>query len=354
MGWSIMVLTMTDEKRQAIAVKLADMKALQNLVIANEQTLLTGCEDEKIREWLTDMLTADRKNEKVLENVIVQYGYSAEPKPMVQELVSNSAKLMQSHDLSFYEKVSQHEMLKHRLAMFGIEVHKASQVVGSDIEKAISPLHSVNFENRGHQEQLQGILEILSTRELTGEDPKQGVWAGVQDSLAALRGAVSSVTGQSETNADAKVTDIVHMDHSKVKELFKEIESTDDPQRLTEFFSQLYRDLSIHAEAEESTWYPALLKYDDSVATTEQAYREQEQAKSLLTELKQIGTVTPQFKAKIQTLKYAIQDHVDHEERELFAKLRDHMSEAQLVELGKEFQLTKKRLQDTFAMNKAL
>jgi hemerythrin superfamily protein len=345
-----MVSIMTDEKRQAIAVKLADMKALQNLVIANEQILIAACEDEEIRGWLSDMLTADQRNIKVLENVIVQYGHSTEPKQTVQELVGSSTKLMQSHDWSFYEKVSQHELLKHRLAMFGIEVHKASQVVGTDIEKAISPLHSVNFENRGHQEQLQGILEILSTRELTGQDPKQGIWAGVQDSLAALRGVVGSVTGQSETSLDKEVTDIVHMDHSKVKELFKEIENTDDPQKLTEFFNQLYRDLSIHAEAEEQTWYSALLKYDDSVATTEQAYREQEQAKSLLAELKQTGTITPAFKAKIQMLKYAVQDHVDHEERELFAKLREHMSEAQLVELGKEFQLTKKRLQNTFGI----
>jgi len=349
-----MVSIMTDEKRQAIAVKLADMKALQNLVIANEQVLITACEDEEIRQWLTDMLTADQRNEKVLENVIVQYGHGAEPKKTVQELVSSSTKLMQSHDLSLYEKVSQHELLKHRLAMFGIEVHKASQVVGTDIEKAISPLHSVNFANRGHQEQLQGILEILSTRELTGEDPKQGIWVGVQDSLAALRGVVGSVTGQSETSPDKKLTDIVHMDHSKVKELFKEIENTDDPQKLTEFFNQLYRDLSIHAEAEEQTWYPALLKYEDSVLTTEQAYREQEQVKSLLTELRNTGVVTPAFKAKMQTLNYAILDHIDHEERDLFAKLKEHMSDAQLVELGKEFQQTKKRLQDTLDMATAI
>jgi hemerythrin superfamily protein len=347
-----MVATITDEKRQAIAVKLADMKALQNLVIDNEQGLIAACEDQKIREQLTDMLNADRKNQTILENVIVQYGHSAEPKHTVQDLVTSSTKLMQSHDLSFYEKVSQHELLKHRLAMFGIEVHKASQVVGSDIEKAISPLHSVNFENRGHQELLQGILETLSTRELTGEDPKHGFFAGIQDTLAAATGAVSSLTGQNETNLDQKVTDIVHMDHGQVKELFKEIENTDDPQKLQEFFNQLYRDLSIHAEAEENTWYPMLLKYDDSMQTTEEAYREQDQAKSLLRELRQLGTMNPQFKEKIQTLKEAIQEHVDHEERDLFAKLREHMSEAQLVELGKEFQLVKKRLQDSFNMTK--
>jgi hemerythrin superfamily protein len=347
-----MVATMTDEKRKAIAVKLADMKALQNLVIDNEQSLIAACEDQKIREQLTDMLNADRRNQTILENVIVQYGYGAEPKQTVQELVANSTKLMQNHGLSFYEKVSQHELLKHRLAMFGIEVHKASQVVGSDIEKAISPLHSVNFENRGHQELLQGILEVLSTRELTGENPKQGLWAGVQDSLAAAKGAVDSLTGQNETKLDQKVTDIVHMDHSKVKELFKEIENTDDPQKLQEFFNQLYRDLSIHAEAEENTWYPMLLKFDDSMQTTEDAYHEQDQAKSLLKELRQTNTATPQFKEKIQTLKEAVQAHVDHEERDLFAKLREHMSEAQLVELGKEFQMVKKRLQDSFSMTK--
>ncbi|MGA7952164.1 MAG: hemerythrin domain-containing protein [Gloeobacterales cyanobacterium] len=348
-----MVSIITSEKRQAIAVKLADIKALQNLVVANEQVLITACEDEEIREWLANMLIADRRSLQVLENVIVQYGHSAEPKQTVQELVSNSTKLMQSHDLALYEKVSQHELLKHRLAMFGIEVHKASQLVGTDIEKAISPLHSVNFENQGHQEQLQGILEILSTRELTGEDPKQGIWERVQDSLAALKGVVVSVTGKSETSPDKKVTDIVHMDHEQVRALFKEIENTDDPQKLVEFFSQLYRDLTIHAQAKEQTWYPALLKYDDSIVTTEQAYREQEQAKSLLIELRGVGTATPQFKEEIQKLKQVFQEHVDHEERDLFAKLREHMSEAQLVELGKEFQLVKKRLQDSFHVTTA-
>lgn len=232
--------------------------------------------------------------------------------------------------------------------MFGTEIHKASQVVGADIERAIAPLHSVNFENRSHQEQLQGILEILSTRELTGEDPKQGIWAEVQNSLAALRGVVGSVTGQSETTLDKKVTDIVYMDHAKVKELFKEIENTGDPQKHAEFFSELYRDLSIFAEAKEQTWYPLLLKYDDSLATTEQAYREQEQVKAMLTEVGRLGTLNPEFKEKIQTLKEVIQKYIDHEERDLFIKLNEHMDESQLIELGKEYQLTKKHLQDTF------
>ena len=45
---------------------------------------------------------------------------------------------------------------------------------------------------------------------------------------------------------------------------------------------------------------------------------------------------------------------MDHEECDLFAKLREHMSEAQLVELGKEFRLVKKLLQDSFHVIYAL
>lgn len=60
----------------------------------------------------------------------------------------------------------------------------------------IEPLYTVNFENRAHQEQLKGVLYILGTRELTGQDPEQGVWASVQDTIAALKGIVGGVANQ--------------------------------------------------------------------------------------------------------------------------------------------------------------
>jgi len=63
--------------------------------------------------------------------------------------------------------------------MTGLVIHKAAQVVGADIEAAITPLNTINFENRAHQEQLKGILEILGVRELTGLEPDQGLWGRV-------------------------------------------------------------------------------------------------------------------------------------------------------------------------------
>src|SRR4028118_547833 len=179
-----MVLTLDDTKRLAIAAKLADMKALQNLLINNEQQFIQNCTDD-IRKPLQAMLEDDQKNMGVLDTVIVQYGIPSKPKESTQKIIEQVQKLMKGSELTLFEKVSQHELLKHKQTMTGLLIHKAAQVVGADIEAAITPLNTVNFENRAHQEQLKGILGV---RELTGQEPYQGLWGRVQDGVVALSG----------------------------------------------------------------------------------------------------------------------------------------------------------------------
>lgn len=347
-----MVSTLTDEKRMAIAVRLADIKALHNLVIDTEEKLMTSIEDAEIRRWLSEMLNDDRKNMSILENVIINYGTKAEPKPQVQEMINKTRQLMEGSKLTPYEKISQHELLKHQLAMAGIEVHKAAQVVGADIDAAIAPLNTVNFENRAHQERLKGVREILSTRELTGKDPDQSIFARIQDTIAAATGVIGSVMSRGDHGPDMKVTDYVRMDHNKVNMLFTQIMGTDEPGKITEYFGQLYKDLTVHAEAEEQTWYPALRQFGDAQMNVEEAWRDQDQFQGLLEDIKRTGVTAPDFKSKIQTLMQEVQAHVSYEENQLFARLREHYNDDQLVELGRQFQSAKSRIQDTLLQNK--
>ena len=159
-----MVATVDDTKRLAIATKLADMKALQNLLISNEEKFLQNCTEDEIRKRLQDMLEDDRKNLGVLDTAIVQYGVQSELQETTQNLIESVQKLMEGSELTLFEKVFEHELLKHKQTMTGLLIHKAAQIVGADIEAAIAPLNAVNFENRAHQEQLKGILEILGVR----------------------------------------------------------------------------------------------------------------------------------------------------------------------------------------------
>jgi hypothetical protein len=225
-----MVSTLDDTKRLSIATKLADMKALQNLLINNEQQFIQNCSDQDIRKRLQDMLEDDRKNLGVLDTVIVQYGVKGEVKETTQKLIEEVQKLMESSELTLFEKVFQHELLKHKQAMAGLLIHKAAQVVGADIEAAITPLNTVNFENRAHQEQLKGLLEIFGVRELTGQEPEQGLWARVQDAVAALTGVAGSVI--TRTDDEMSIRDLLLMDHTKADTLFMEILGSNDPQKI--------------------------------------------------------------------------------------------------------------------------
>lgn len=340
-----MVVTLDNAKRTALGSKLADIKALQNLLIANEQKFLSEIKDEDIRDRFQDMLRDDQKNLGILDTVIVQYGVQAEPKETITQMVSKLDELMSGSELTIYEKVFQHELLKHQQAMSGITVHKAAQKIGADVMAAIAPLNTVNFENRAHQEQLKGVLEVLGVRELTGEEADQGIWARVQDAAAAFSGVVGSVVTQASDKEDMNIQDIIRMDHAKVNTLFTQVAATSDPQKLQEYFGQIYKDLTAHSEAEEQVVYPAVRPFYGEHDTTE-LYNEQAEMKKVLDEIKASDpAAVDQFKSKIKSLMDAVGDHIRQEESTMFAAIRDNMSSDQSEQLATQFKAAKSAIQ---------
>lgn len=339
-----MVQTIDDTKRQAIATALADLKCIQNLLISNEQKFIAATADEDIRKRFQDMLNDDQKNLGVLDTVIVQYGVKGEPKQTVTEMVKKAEQMMSGSELTLFEKVAQHELLKHGQTMKGLLIHKAAQVVGADIEAAIGPLNTINFENRAHQEQLKGILEILGVRELTGKEPDQGLWGRVQDAVAALTGVAGSVITRSDD--EMGIRDIIRMDHTKVNTLFMEVQGTDDPHKLQEYFGQIYKDLTAHSIAEEEIVYPAVRPY---YTDTQDLYDEQGEMKQLLEDIKATSPSSGDFKAKIRQLMEMVMHHVRQEENDMFPKLRDNFSHEQEKQLATEFKTAKSKVQDRLA-----
>lgn len=341
-----MVSTLDDTKRSAIAVRLADMKVVQGLLISNDQKLAAVLQDADLSKHLRDMLKSDQKNLGILETVIVQYGVQAEPRPVVQQFVDMIRQSMEKSDLSLYDKVTQHELLKHSQCMTGIMLHKAAQRVGADVLLAFGPLNTVNFENRAHQEQLKGIMEQVGTRELTGQDADQGLWARVQDATAALSGVFGSVLTQTSDKQDLNIQDVIRLDHNKVNTLFTEIGQSNDPEKIQEYFGQIYKDLSVHAEAEEQVVYPAVRPfYGDG--NTQELFDEQAEMKRVLDEIKAISPASSEFKSKVKQLMDAVGDHIRQEESTMFAAIRNNCSTQQQEQMATQFKEAKSQLQQT-------
>ena len=337
-----MSVTLEDNKRTAIAVKLADIKATQNLLIANEKSLIAACPDREITNRLEGFLKDDQKNLGIIDTVIVQYGIKAEAKPTVQKEIEEVEKMMQDADLSLFDKVAKHELLKHTQAMAGVLLHKAGQVVGADIAIAIAPLNAVNFENRGHEEQLKGIMESLSTLELTGSPSDSGLWSRVQDTIAALSGIAGSLI--SRNDHEMSICDLIRLDHAKVQALFIQIQATNDPQKLEEYFGQIYQGLSAHSEAEEQVIYPVVRPYYNDV---QKLYDEQAEMKQTLEQIKAMSCDdTVAFKAAVERLMAAVTVHVAEEEKDMFPRIQSSFGDEQQKQLATDFKTAKSKIQD--------
>ena len=352
LGNLTMVSSFDDTKRNAIAVKLANMRCLQQLLIENEELFLGELIDRDILERIRKMQEDDRKNLGVLETVVVQYGIAKEPQRTVQDMVNRVKELIRGSELNLCEKVFQQELLKHQQVMCGMVIHKAAQKVGADVMAAITPLNTVNFENRAHQEQLKGIVEILAVRQLTGQDVDQGIWGRVQDAIAAFSGVIGSAVTQTSDKKDMNIQDAIRMDHNKVNLLLTELLQSDNPQKIEEYLGQIYRDLTTHTQAEEEIVYPRVCSFYGEEKTRE-LYDEHANMKRLLQEIRALNPSASEFKDRVRNLMDMVGDHIRQEETTMFAAIRNNWSSQQTEELATEFKAAKLRIQERLEAGKA-
>ncbi|HEY9825569.1 MAG TPA: hemerythrin domain-containing protein [Stenomitos sp.] len=339
-----MVTTLTTDRRNAIAQKLAEIREVQSFLIENEQRFLSECQDSEICDRLQDMLEDDQKNLGIVETTMTQYGVQSEPSGVVQRKITQLKENLNDSELNLYDKMVQFELLKHSQVMAGLVVHKAAQIVGADVEQAIAPLNVVNFENRAHQEQLKSLLEYVGTQELTGEQPKQGLWHRMQDAVAAMTGIAGSAVTQGSDKRDMDITDLIFMDHQKAKTLIREIEKSSDASQASEYFTQLYMDLLAHAKAEEETVYPTVRSfYGDE--NTQELYDEQAQLESTLNQMKACEINSSEFKSMLQQVKSMIGDHTRQEESTMFSSMRTNLSSEQREQIATQFKECKQRFQ---------
>ena len=177
-----------------LATKLADLKLFQNVLIECGQKLITATDDDTIKERLEKIIKSDRDNLSSIEEAINKFGNTAEPRDITQKHAEAVSKMMDGSELTVYDKFFQFELLKHQQTMTGLVVHKVAQSLDDELQEAMESLNKVNFENRAHQEVLKGVLYFVGTRELAGQEPDMGLWASVEQGIAALKGAVGSAT----------------------------------------------------------------------------------------------------------------------------------------------------------------
>ena len=143
------------------------------------------------------------------------------------------------------------------------------------------------------------------------------------------------------------VIEILEHDHREVEEMFTELESlrgasTDEARsRRKELTEQVTIELVRHSVAEEILVYPKVEK-KVSAEEVEHARKEHAEAEETLHRLEKLDPDDPAFDDELATLMREIRHHIEDEEGEMFAHMRQVMAEDELRSMGARVEAFKK------------
>jgi hemerythrin superfamily protein len=144
---------------------------------------------------------------------------------------------------------------------------------------------------------------------------------------------------------DSDILDKLGHDHDEVEALLtKLVDSQSGSERKT-LLRHIKAALVPHLRAEEKVVYDAIMrvKGGKNVEDGEEGYLEHELGDKTLAKLGKITNArSPEFGAAAKVLKDLVQHHVEEEERNIWADVRDHFSDEERIEMARRFEAAKK------------
>lgn len=140
--------------------------------------------------------------------------------------------------------------------------------------------------------------------------------------------------------------ELLKQDHQKVSGIFEKLEPTTERAVKTreELFEKLRTELEIHAEIEETIFYPVLKQAAETREIAMEGFEEHKVVKRLLDEMSALSVESEEWTAKLTVLKENVEHHVEEEEGEMFKSARQVLSKEQIEELGARMEAQKKQL----------
>ncbi len=143
------------------------------------------------------------------------------------------------------------------------------------------------------------------------------------------------------------VIEVLTHDHREMEEMFQELEglrgtSTDEAKaRRKELVEQVTIEIARHSVAEEVLVYPQVAS-KISKDEAQHAREEHAEAEETLAKLEKLEPDDPSFDAEVETLIREIRHHIEEEEGEMFAQMRQTFGADDLRTMGARVEAFKK------------
>jgi iron-sulfur cluster repair protein YtfE (RIC family) len=154
----------------------------------------------------------------------------------------------------------------------------------------------------------------------------------------------------SSSDGDVQSTDVLDTlkkEHDEVKDLLKNLSDAETPAQRRNLVQKIKAALVPHTKAEEKIVYNAVIALRDKNAQMDgyEGYLEHECAAKTLQRLESIGNAaSPEHKAAGKVLKELVEHHIEEEERNVWADVKEHFSDDDRKKMNVTFFAAKRRV----------
>lgn len=143
------------------------------------------------------------------------------------------------------------------------------------------------------------------------------------------------------------ILDTLKQEHEHVKDLLEDMSDAKTAAQRRNLVQRIKSALVPHTKAEEKVVYDAVIALRDKDAQMDghEGYLEHEWAAKTLQRLEAIANpASPEHKAAGKVLKELVEHHIDEEEKNVWADVKKHFSDAERKQMNVRFFATKSRI----------
>jgi hypothetical protein len=160
--------------------------------------------------------------------------------------------------------------------------------------------------------------------------------------------AISNTFPSSDTDVESTdILDTLKKEHDEVKDLLENLSAAETPAQRRNLVQKIKTALVPHTKAEEKVVYDAViaLRDKDAQVNGHEGYLEHEWAAKTLLRLEAItNAASPEHKAAGKVLKELVEHHIEEEERNVWADVKEHFSDEDRKEMNVRFIAAKRRV----------
>lgn len=130
-------------------------------------------------------------------------------------------------------------------------------------------------------------------------------------------------------------------DHDAHRELAESLLDAQNPEKRRTLFERLRRDVEAHANAEEQTFYAALLAQPDVQQTARHSIIEHEELEELFEAAERAGPQGDEWPDAIAALVDRLKHHMHEEEDDVFPEAREVLSPQDAISMVQAFEARK-------------